>query len=41
LRKSRDECSFIWDNAFDEETRINEYDLTLFIQEEGDLYPKI
>ena len=38
IAESRDECSFIWDNAFDEETRINEYDLTLFIQEEDDLY---
>lgn len=38
IAESRDECSFIWDNAFDEETRINEYDLTLFIQEEEDLY---
>ena len=34
--------SFIWENYFDEETGINEYDLTLFIrdQEEGDLYRK-
>lgn len=38
IAESREECSFIWDNAFDEETRINEYDLSLFIQEEDDLY---
>jgi len=38
IAESREECSFIWDNSFDEETRINEYDLTLFIQEDGDLY---
>ena len=24
---------FIWDNFYDEETRINEYDLTLFVKE--------
>lgn len=33
----RDESSFIWENYFEEETGINEYDLTLFIRE-GDLY---
>lgn len=30
----RDESSFIWENFYDEEERINEYDLTLFIREE-------
>lgn len=35
----REESSFIWDNFYDEEEKINEYDLTLFIREgEGDLY---
>ena len=29
--ESRQEGSFIWENYYDEETRINEYDLTLFI----------
>ena len=38
IAEKREECSFIWDNDFDEETRINEYDLTLFIQEEDDLF---
>lgn len=32
--ESRDASSFIWDNYYDEEEQINEYDLTLFIQEE-------
>ena len=36
--ESREEGSFIWDNYYDEETGINEYDLTLFIPEGGDLY---
>ena len=37
--ESRDEGSFIWDNYYDEEERINEYDLTLFIKE-GELFRK-
>lgn len=36
--ESRDEGSFIWDNYYDEEERINEYDLTLFIPEGDGLY---
>lgn len=35
IAENREESSFIWDNYFDEESRINEYDLTLFIQEAG------
>ena len=31
--EDRGECSFIWDNYYYEEERINEYDLTLFIRE--------
>ena len=31
--ENREEASFIWENHFDEETGINEYDLTLFIRE--------
>ena len=38
IAESREDCSFIWDNDYDPETKINEYDLTLFIQEEDDLY---
>lgn len=40
IAEDREECSFIWDNYYDEESGINEYDLTLFIREEGDLYRK-
>ena len=32
--ETRDEGSFIWENYFDEEEGINEYDLTLYIEEE-------
>ena len=37
--EDREESSFIWENFYDEESRINEYDLTLFIRE-GELYRK-
>ena len=36
IAEDRDDCSFIWDNWFDEETAINEYDLSLFIKESDD-----
>ena len=38
--EDREDASFIWDNFYYEEEQINEYDLTLFIQEDGseDLY---
>lgn len=38
IAEDRGECSFIWDNRYYEEEQINEYDLTLFIEEEEDLY---
>ncbi len=34
IAENRDEGSFIWDNYYDEESRINEYDLALFIPAE-------
>lgn len=40
ISENREEGSFIWDNFFDEEEQINQYDLTLFIKEEHDLYRK-
>ncbi len=38
--ESRDECSFIWENEYDPASRINEYDLTLFLRREGGLYER-
>lgn len=35
IAENREEGSFIWDNYFDEEDKINEYELTLFIREES------
>ncbi len=40
IAEDRDEGSFIWDNYYDEEERINEYRLSLFIPEENGLYSK-
>ena len=40
IAESREEGSFIWENYYDEEERINEYDLTLFIREESGYYKK-
>lgn len=38
IAEDREECSFIWENTYYEEERINEYDLTIFVREEGDRY---
>lgn len=32
IAENRDDCSFIWENYYDEESRINEYDLTIFVR---------
>lgn len=40
IAENRDRCSFIWDNYYHEAEQINEYDLTVFVQEdeEADIY---
>lgn len=38
--ENQEEGSFIWENYYDEETKINEYDLTLFIKNEDATYSK-
>lgn len=40
IAENREEGSFIWENYFDEEEDINQYDLTLFIREDDDRYSK-
>ena len=40
IAEDREECSFIWENYYDHTSMINEYELTLFVQEEDDLYRK-
>lgn len=34
IAESREECSFIWDNYYYEEEKINEYELSLFVRDE-------
>ena len=38
IAENREEGSFIWENHYDRETQLNEYELTLFVREEEDLY---
>lgn len=38
--ENRDDCSFIWENTYDEESGINEYGLTLFVREEDGRYER-
>ena len=40
IAENRDDCSFIWDNYYYEEEQINEYELSLFIRKEDDLFHK-
>ena len=41
IAEDREDCSFIWENYYDEEDEINEYELSLFIKEnDSDLYRK-
>ncbi len=38
IAENRDNCSFIWENYYDEEECLNRYDITIFVQEEGELF---
>lgn len=38
--ENREECSFIWENLYDEEEKINEYALTLFVRDGDGRYEK-
>lgn len=40
IAENREDCSFIWDNFYHEEECINEYDLTIFVKEENELFRK-
>ena len=40
IAENRENCSFIWENDYEEEERINRYDLTLFLRREGDLFER-
>lgn len=40
IAENREDCSFIWENFYDPEDEINEYDLTVFVKQEYDLFRK-
>ena len=40
IAEDREDAAFIWDNQYDEEERMNIYDLSIFVREEKDLYRK-
>ena len=41
IAENREDCSFIWENYYDPDERINEYDLTLFLRREGELFERV
>lgn len=40
IAENREDCSFIWENYYDEEEQINEYDLTFFVKEQNGMFRK-
>lgn len=38
IAENREDCSFIWENLYDPEEEINEYDLTVFVREDVDRF---
>ena len=40
IAENREDASFIWENFFDSDENINEYDLTLFVKDESGKYEK-
>lgn len=40
IAENREDVSFIWENAYDEASGLNRYDLTLFLQDEDGRYDK-
>ena len=40
IAEDREDCSFIWDNYFDEEDCINEYMLSIFVKGDDNRYDK-
>ncbi|MCM1045907.1 MAG: class I SAM-dependent methyltransferase [Candidatus Gastranaerophilales bacterium] len=40
IAENREECSFIWENFYDEESGVNEYDVTVFVRERDELFKR-
>lgn len=38
IAENREDCSFIWENYYDPDGEINEYDITIFVREEDDRF---
>ena len=38
IAENREDCSFIWENYYYPEETLNEYDLTVFVHEDGALF---
>lgn len=38
IAENREDCSFIWENFYDPEEDMNEYDLTIFVREKDELF---
>ncbi len=38
IAENREDCSFIWENYYDAVNSLNEYDVTVFVQEDGELF---
>ena len=40
IAENREEGSFIWENYYDSEEQLNQYDLTLYVRDEDDRYTR-
>ncbi|MDO4293463.1 MAG: class I SAM-dependent methyltransferase [Eubacteriales bacterium] len=40
IAENREDCSFIWENYYEPQGQLNEYDLTVFVQQEKGLFRK-
>ena len=40
IAENREDCSFIWENFYDAEEEMNEYDLTVFVREKEEVFRK-
>lgn len=38
ISENREDCAFIWDNYYHEDDNINEYELTIFVKAEEDMF---
>ncbi len=40
VAENREDCSFIWENIYDETRGLNQYDVTFFVREENGLFKR-